>query len=175
MPVQSSIIVTRSQMRLSALAGPAIKSPMIRAIYCIISASCPTNAFFWNAGGLFATDEAQSAISKEIRQNFSTLFPKWREVEIEYEWSGLACLSRSQTPMSARYLRWKGPLQVYLPWQWRRDGKLLWRSFERFSARKTTPNPLPCNHANGFTTLSVWRYRRHLMRPLYAYMAWSDK
>ena len=179
MPVQSSIIVTR-QLTDEELSAQGWTSDQIaydtRDLLHYFRLLPNKRFLFGMRGGLFATDEAQSAISKEIRQNFSTLFPKWREVEIEYEWSGLACLSRSQTPYVGKVPEMEG---AFAGFAYHGNGVAMGSYsgalLSDLVQEKQPQTPYPATMRTVPPRFPFGRYRRHLMRPLYAYMAWSDK
>ncbi|ETX15753.1 FAD dependent oxidoreductase [Roseivivax halodurans JCM 10272] len=53
---------------------------------------------FGMRGGLSARPRETRATARRIRRDFHAMFPAWRDVEIEHDWSGLVCLTRTLTP-----------------------------------------------------------------------------
>ena len=53
---------------------------------------------FGMRGGLSARPGETRATARRIRRDFNAMFPAWRDVEIEHDWSGLVCLTRTLTP-----------------------------------------------------------------------------
>lgn len=53
---------------------------------------------FGMRGGLSARPRETRATARRIRRDFHAMFPAWRGVEIDHDWSGLVCLTRTLTP-----------------------------------------------------------------------------
>lgn len=103
LPAQSTIIVTRpisasEQARQGWTSTQMCYDTRILLHYFRLM---PDGRFlFGMRGGLRATSGAEAALSKKIRVNFHRMFPDWRDIDINHEWSGLVCLMRSLTPFA---------------------------------------------------------------------------
>ncbi|OSQ37994.1 NAD(P)/FAD-dependent oxidoreductase [Thalassospira mesophila] len=53
---------------------------------------------FGGRGGLNATQEGQQKARATLIDEFHTMFPAWRDINITHHWNGLACLSQSLRP-----------------------------------------------------------------------------
>jgi glycine/D-amino acid oxidase-like deaminating enzyme len=103
LPVQSSIIVTRpiTQSEQARQGWTSLQMCYDSRILLHYFRLMPDGRFlFGMRGGLRATPRAEAALSRKIRADFLALFPEWRDVEINHEWSGLVCLMRSLTPFA---------------------------------------------------------------------------
>ena len=103
LPVQSSIIVTRpiTQSEQDRQGWTSLQMCYDSRILLHYFRLMPDGRFlFGMRGGLRATPNAEAALSRKIRADFQTLFPKWRDIDISHEWSGLLCLMRRLTPFA---------------------------------------------------------------------------
>lgn len=50
---------------------------------------------FGQRGAVKVTPKATQAAQRKNRQDFERMFPKWRHVETQHNWSGLVCLTRN--------------------------------------------------------------------------------
>lgn len=101
LPVQSSVIVTRpiSDSKQNEQGWTSAQMSYDSRFLLHYFRKMPNNRFlFGMRGGLRYTERSNKRISMKIRQDFARMFPKWRNVAIEYEWSGLVALNRSETP-----------------------------------------------------------------------------
>ncbi|WP_425101595.1 NAD(P)/FAD-dependent oxidoreductase [Tropicibacter sp. S64] len=101
MPAQSSVIVTRPITPGEQQAAGYTSTRMAYDSRTLLHyfRLMPNGRFlFGMRGGLRATAAAQGAISRKIRQDLHRMFPAWRHVDIEYEWSGLVCLLSGLVP-----------------------------------------------------------------------------
>ncbi|AUG53102.1 NAD(P)/FAD-dependent oxidoreductase [Thalassospira marina] len=57
---------------------------------------------FGGRGGLSASPDGQAKARKALIDEFHTMFPAWRDVDITHHWNGLVCLSQSYRPFIGR-------------------------------------------------------------------------
>jgi glycine/D-amino acid oxidase-like deaminating enzyme len=105
LPIISAIVVTRplSDGELAAHAwqteSPAITSYDLLHYFRML----PDRRFMW--GGRGSSNGAPAGTRKNF-ENLITqmheMFPEWRNIEIEYRWHGLVCLTRRLTPAIGR-------------------------------------------------------------------------
>ena len=103
MPVQSSIIVTRplSDQELRIKAVPAIKWHLIGGSFCINFVFYPISAFYLEcAADYFLHEKGGPLHSTNDQVQFYQMFAACKNVEVDYEWSGLACLDRLRLPFA---------------------------------------------------------------------------
>ena len=179
MPVQSSIIVTRplSTDELNAQGWTSEQMSYDTRHLLHYFRLLPNQRFlFGMRGGLFATTKARDEISKDIRKNFHRLFPAWRNIDIDFEWSGLACLSRMQTPYVGELSNWQG---AYTGFAYHGNGVAMGTYagalLSDLVQNKTPRRPYPATMRQIPPRFPFGIYRRHLMRPVYAYMDWADR
>jgi len=101
LPVQSSVIVTRPITDQEQIAQGWTSTQMAYDSRFLLHyfRMMPNNRFlFGMRGGLSYTRRSNHHISQKIRRDFGRMFPAWQNVEIDYEWSGLVALNRSDTP-----------------------------------------------------------------------------
>ncbi|MEO1177238.1 MAG: FAD-dependent oxidoreductase [Pseudomonadota bacterium] len=101
MPVQSNVLVTRP------LSDPELeRQGWTTQQMCYDSLNLlhyfrlmPDSRFlFGMRGGLFSSARAEQGARRATEGHFRSCFPAWSKVEIEYAWSGFACLSRKLFP-----------------------------------------------------------------------------
>ena len=105
MPIISAIVVTRplNDDEMAAHAwrteSPAITSYDLLNYFRIL----PDKRFMWGGRG------SSNGVPGGATRNFSALiagmhkmFPEWRDIEIDYRWHGLICLTRRMTPAIGR-------------------------------------------------------------------------
>lgn len=105
LPLISAIAVTR-QMSDDELAAHAwqTESPAITS-YDLLNyfRLLPDKRFMW--GGRGSSNGAPAGAAKNFSALISGLhktFPQWRDIDIEYRWHGLICMTRRQTPAIGR-------------------------------------------------------------------------
>ena len=105
MPIISAIVVTRplSEDELAAHAwqteSPAITSYDLFNYFRLL----PDKRFMW--GGRGSSNGAPDGTAKNIAaliHRMHEVFPEWRDIDIEYRWHGLVCLTRRLTPTIGR-------------------------------------------------------------------------
>ncbi|SHH47390.1 NAD(P)/FAD-dependent oxidoreductase [Marivita hallyeonensis] len=103
LPVQSTIIVTRpiTAEEQVAQGWTSLQMCYDSRILLHYFRLMPDGRFlFGMRGGLRATPTAEAQLARKIRADFARLFPAWRDVDINHEWSGLLCLTRRLTPFA---------------------------------------------------------------------------
>ena len=178
-PVQSSVIVTRAlrdeelQAQGYTSTRTAADSRQLLHYFRLL----PDNRFlFGMRGGLFATPRHSAAIAHQIRADFAAMFPAWHGVDIEFDWSGLICLTRHLTPFV-------GPLPelpgVYAGFGYHGNGVAMGSYAGALLAdlvtEKTADRIYPKLMQKQPKRFPLGRYRRHLLRPFYALMAYQDR
>ena len=101
LPVQSSVIVTRpiTDQEQTSQSWTSEQMAYDSRFLLHYFRMMPNSRFlFGMRGGLHYTKRSNERISQKIRRNFAGFFPAWRDVTIDYEWSGLVALNRSETP-----------------------------------------------------------------------------
>ena len=101
LPVQSSVIVTRPITDKEKMAQGWTSAQMAYDSRFLLHyfRMMPNNRFlFGMRGGLHYTESSNEQIRLKIRHDFARMFPAWRDVNVDYEWSGLVALNRSKTP-----------------------------------------------------------------------------
>ncbi|MBT6097708.1 MAG: FAD-dependent oxidoreductase, partial [Marinovum sp.] len=108
--------------------------------------------------------------------NFAEMFPAWCKVEIEYDWSGLICLTRNLTPFV-------GPIQqmpgVYAGFGYHGNGVAMGSYAGALLADLALGAPQKRLYPKLFQKpprrFPLGRYRRHLLRPIYSLMEFQDR
>ena len=111
MPVQSSIIVTRPLGDQDLINQGWTSNQMAfdtRQLLHYFRLLPDKRFLFGMRGGLFSTPKEDRNIAQLIRRNFNEMFAAWKDVAIDYEWSGLACLNRSRLPFVGSIPMMKG-------------------------------------------------------------------
>lgn len=101
MPVQSNVIVTRPLTDAEQSAQGWTTSQMAydsRNLLHYFRLMPDGRFLFGLRGGLLASPHAENRAHQAAIKDFKTMFPAWSEVDITHRWSGMACLSRNQTP-----------------------------------------------------------------------------
>ena len=179
MPVQSSILLTR-QMTQDELNAQGWTSDQMaydtRKLLHYFRLLPDRRFLFGMRGGLFAIRGEQHKIQKEIRANFNAIFPAWSHVDIEHEWYGLLCLNRSKTPYVGAIPDMPG---AFAGFGYHGNGVGMGSYAGALLADLVlgvTPNrPYPQALRTIPKRFPLGPYRRHLMRPLYKWMAWQDR
>ena len=179
MPVQSSIILTRplKEDELNAQGWTSDQMAYDTRKLLHYFRLLPDRRFlFGMRGGLFATQGERKMIEKEIRANFNAMFPAWSGVEIEHEWYGLLCLNRSKTPYVGAIPDMQG---AFAGFGYHGNGVGMGSyagALLADLARGVAPErPYPQAMRTVPKRFPLGPYRRHLMRPLYQWMAWQDR
>ncbi|WP_136441716.1 NAD(P)/FAD-dependent oxidoreductase [Pacificoceanicola onchidii] len=171
MPVQSSVIVTRP-IKAEEQDAAGWTSDMMaydsRALLHYFRLMPNGRFLFGMRGGLRATPRAQRAISRKIRKDFRALFPAWRDIEIEYEWSGLVCLMASLVPFIGPVPEQSG---LFAALGYHGNGVAFGSFAGRLIAHQLmdkdpkTPAPMFLRTPPGRFPFGM--HRRHLLRPAY--------
>jgi len=106
LPVISSIVVTRP-LTADELAlqrwqteSPAITALRLLNYYRVL----PDGRFMFGGRGSANGNEASEARNyTSLIGRLHELFPHWRDIEIEYRWHGLVCMTRRATPAIGRF------------------------------------------------------------------------
>ena len=101
LPVQSTIMVTRplSASELDEQGWNSMQMAFDTRNLLHYFRLMPDNRFlFGMRGGVFSSKRADAKINQTLRAHFNRMFPAWRNVEIEGNWSGMACLARNGMP-----------------------------------------------------------------------------
>ena len=103
------------------------------------------------------------------------MFPAWSHMDIEPEWYGLECLNRSKTP----YVAAIPDMPDYFAGFGYHGSSVRMGSYAGVLladlVHGVTPDlPFPQAPCTVAKRLPLGPYRRHLIRPLYQWMAWQD-
>ncbi len=176
LPVQSNVIVTRTLTEAEISAGwnsdlMAYDSRNLLHYFRLL----PERRFlFGMRGGIRSDADAQARMRKIIRRDFESMFPTWSRIETPYFWSGLACLARDLTP-------YVGPLgdreNAYTSIAYHGNGVAMASYSGALLAGLITGRPpaLPTVMKGPLRKYPVARWRRHLLRPAYAWYAIKDR
>ena len=104
------------------------------------------------------------------------MFPAWRKVEIEYDWSGLICLTRNLTPFVGSIQEMPG---VYAGFGYHGNGVAM----GSYAGALLADLALGAQQKRLYPRLfqkpprrfPLGRYRRHLLRPIYSLMEYQDR
>ena len=179
MPVQSSIVVTRplSQDELTAQNWTGEQMAYNTHNLLHYFRLLPDQRFlFGMRGGLFATNTNIRIIKKEIRRDFQRTFPEWANVDIEHQWYGLLCRNRSRTPYVGPIHNMSG---AFAGFGYHGNGVAM-ASYSGALLSDLVMGKTPdLPYAKPMRTVPkrfpLGSYRRHLLRPLYQWMAWRDR
>ena len=101
MPTQSSVLVTRVltdgelQDQGWTTSQMAYDSRNLLHYFRLM----PDRRFlFGMRGGLLSSAAGEAASRARVRRDFEAMFPAWRDVESQHQWSGLVCLARRGSP-----------------------------------------------------------------------------
>ncbi|WP_293574184.1 FAD-dependent oxidoreductase [Phaeobacter sp.] len=101
LPVQSNILVTRT-LREAELAAQGWTSDQMcvdsRRLLHYFRLLPDRRMLFGLRGSVRVNERSMRATEARARADFDRMFPAWRDVETEYFWSGLICLTRSLVP-----------------------------------------------------------------------------
>ena len=130
----------------------------------------PNNRFlFGMRGGLHYTKRSNERIRQKIRRDFAGMFPAWRDVTIDYEWSGLVALNRSETPYIGEIPGYDGG---YAGFGYHGNGVAM-ASYSGallsdmvLDRIGTRPYPKAFQHIP--TQFPLGRFRRYMLAPIYA-------
>lgn len=106
LPVISSIIVTRPMTQDElALQKWQTESPSITAIKLLNYFRLLPDGRFLFGGRGSANGNPDSAANnyKELIARFHEVFPRWRDIDIDYRWHGLVCMTSRATPAIGRF------------------------------------------------------------------------
>ena len=130
---------------------------------------------FGMRGGIFSTETEDAKIQAQMRHNFKTMFPKWSHVDIDYDWSGLVCLTSTLLP-------YVGPIpdqkNVFTGFGYHGNGVAMATYSGAILAGlvqgKTPRLPYPEALKTVPKRFPLGRFRRHLLRPAYWWMRKRD-
>ena len=172
LPVQSSVIVTRpiTNQEQSAQGWTSAQMAYDSRFLLHYFRMMPNNRFlFGTRGGLHYTQRSNERISRKIRRDFVRMFPAWRDVAIDYEWSGLVALSRSETPYVGEIPGYDGG---YTAFGYHGNGVAMASyagallSDMALEHIDTRPYPKAFQHIP--VQFPLGRFRRYMLAPIYA-------
>jgi len=172
LPVQSSVIVTRpiTDQEQTAQGWTSAQMAYDSRFLLHYFRMMPNNRFlFGMRGGLHYTKRSNERIRQKIRHDFAEMFPAWRDVIIDYEWSGLVALNRSETPYVGEIPGYAGG---YAGFGYHGNGVAM-ASYSGallsdmvLDRIGTRPNPKAFQHIP--TQFPLGRFRRYMLTPIYA-------
>lgn len=101
LPSQSNVIVTRplSDDELAAAGWTTDQMAYDSRHLLHYFRLMPDRRFlFGMRGGLLTGPAAEARASAKIRSDFASMFPAWRNVEVQHGWSGMVCIARDTQP-----------------------------------------------------------------------------
>ncbi|MGI9262172.1 MAG: NAD(P)/FAD-dependent oxidoreductase [Woeseiaceae bacterium] len=101
LPMISAIIVTRPMNKDElALQAWQTECPTITALNLLNYFRLLPDGRFMFGGRGSASGNPQSSLRNfdKLRARFHEVFPGWRDIEIDYQWHGLVCMTRRRTP-----------------------------------------------------------------------------
>lgn len=103
MPVQSSILVTRPLTDIELQNQGWWSEQMVvdaRNLLHYFRLLPDKRMMFGLRGSVIASDASMAKTRRNARADFDRMFPDWHNVQTEYFWSGLICMSRDLVPFS---------------------------------------------------------------------------
>ncbi len=103
LPVQSNILVTRPLSDAEIQAQGWISYQMVcdtRDLLHYFRLLPNNRMLFGLRGSVRATEASLAATYARARKDFDRMFPAWRDVDSEYFWSGLICMTRNLVPFA---------------------------------------------------------------------------
>ena len=101
LPVQSAILVTRP-LSVDERQAQGFTTPMMsydsRTLLHYVRHLPDGRFLFGMRGGTSARAGAERRTAARVRRDFVRLFPAWRKVEVETQWSGFVCMTGSNAP-----------------------------------------------------------------------------
>lgn len=105
MPLQSQIIVTRPLSKAEVAAhnwqteNPAVNSRHVYFYYRLL----PDRRFMIGGRADFTgTERGAEVTASRLHTAFGTLWPEWKDIEVEYTWRGFVCFTRRLSPAIGR-------------------------------------------------------------------------
>ena len=101
MPAQSSVIVTRPLTDAELDAAGWFSNQMVydtRHLLHYFRLMPDRRMLFGMRGGLLTGPTAEKRAISNVRRDFETVFPAWKNVETPFGWSGMVCIARNQMP-----------------------------------------------------------------------------
>ena len=127
-------------------------------------------------GGLFSTLKEDRYIAQLIKHNFNEMFAAWKDVEIDYEWSGFACLNRSRLPFIGSIPEMQG---TFAGFSYHENGIAMGTYFgallSDLAMGQTPSGPYSSAMRQVSKKFPFGRYRRQLLRQIYQWKAWQDR
>jgi len=172
LPVQSSVIVTRPITDLEKTAQGWTSAQMAYDSRFLLHyfRMMPNNRFlFGMRGGLQYTERSNERIRWKIRHDFARMFPAWRYVSVDYEWSGLVALNRSETPYIGGI---PGYLGGYTGFGYHGNGVAMasyaGALLSDMVLDQIGTRPYPKAFQKVPTQFPLGRFRRYMLAPIYA-------
>lgn len=172
LPVQSSVIVTRpiTDQEQTAQGWTSAQMAYDSRFLLHYFRMMPNNRFlFGMRGGLHYTKRSNERIRQKIRHDFVGLFPAWRDVTIDYEWSGLVALNRSETPYIGEIPGYAGG---YAGFGYHGNGVAMasysGALFSDMVLDRIGTRPYPKAFQHIPTQFPLGRFRRYMLAPIYA-------
>ncbi|ETW12181.1 hypothetical protein ATO8_13837 [Roseivivax marinus] len=123
---------------------------------------------FGMRGGLSARPGEAATNRKRIRAHFAAMFPHWKDVGIEHDWTGLVCLTAKLTPFVGPVPEMAG---VFAGFGYHGNGVAMGSHAGRILAalaRDETPDTVyPAAMRDEPPRFPLGRWRRLLLRPAY--------
>ena len=179
LPVQSSIIVTR----------PITKDEQAQQGWTSLQMCYDTRTLlhyfrltpggrflFGMRGGRTATPGSEAGLKRKIRRDFGQLFPEWQHIDIDYDWSGLVCLTSRLTPFAGPVPDMPG---VFAAFGYHGNGvamgSYLGTQVGKLATTGTTTDPFPEFLQREPKRFPLGRFRRALLAPTYAAASLLDR
>ncbi|WP_298937377.1 FAD-binding oxidoreductase [uncultured Ruegeria sp.] len=176
MPAQSTVMVTRPLSQAERLAHGWTSDQMCYDTRNLLHyfRLMPDGRFlFGMRGGLRSSPRSEAAIRQKVQQDFQRMFPEWSRVEATHIWSGMVCMSRGLLPFV-------GPVQgqagLLAGFAYHGNGVAMGtycgRALARLALGQDSNLPTPMTQTP--RRFPFGRWRRAIMPPAYAAMAFAD-
>ena len=179
MPVQSNIIVTRPLSGAEIAAQGWSSGQMAydsRELLHYFRLMPDRRFLFGMRGGLKATQAQSAHMQRQIRADFSRMFPAWANVDITHFWSGLVCILRALTPFTGSLGNWNG---AYAGFGWHGNGVAMGSYSGALLADlalgRAPRRPYPDLMKTPPRRFPLGRNRRILMAPVYRWLELKDR
>jgi glycine/D-amino acid oxidase-like deaminating enzyme len=131
---------------------------------------------FGMRGGLFSTRNEDNYIAQLIRRNFNKMFAAWKDMKIDYEWSGLACLNQSRLPFVGPIPQMKGAFTgFFYHGNGISMGTYSVALLSDLAMGQTPSGPYSSAMHQVPQRFPFGRYRQQILRPIYQWKAWQDR
>lgn len=101
LPVQSAILMTRplttAERQAQGFTTPVMSYDTRNLLHYF--RNLPDGRFlFGMRGGTSARPEVEARTADRVRREFARLFPAWKDVAVDHQWSGFVCMTGSHAP-----------------------------------------------------------------------------